>query len=79
MVDACSRVGRGDLVLRHSVSIFQHYILSGDTQRNALSCNQSEEVKTYNNSFHRLEIEPTTVAFTVRCCTTTTPANMYGM
>ena len=64
MYSAERRVGRGNLVLRHSVpysaKFWKHYVLSGGSQRRVLLQHQSEEMKILNISFPRVGIEPTT-------------------
>ena len=67
MYPAYSRVGRGNLVLRHSRSplsaeFWKHCVLSGGIQHRALPRHQSEEINIYI-SLPRVGIEPTTSPF----------------
>ena len=80
---ANNRIGRGNLVLRHSVPHFLSFpsafplnfsrncVLSG-LNAGLLSCCQREKVKILinNNTFLRMGIEPTIVALQSHPCTT---------
>ena len=71
-----SRVGRGNLVLKHSVPHFllnfsKHCVLSGRTQRRAFALLpewKNEKILINNHSFLRVRIEPTTVALQSHPC-----------
>ena len=49
LYSACSKVGRGSLVLKHSTFRWRHCTLSGGTQHRALPVHHSEEMKILHN------------------------------